>query len=274
MRDSFVLYASQYDAIENLSDVEIGQIVRKLFLKITRDEDYTCDSKLADGIAKSFFPNIYAASKRYEASVNNGKKGGAPKGNQNAKKQPKTTQEQPTGYFEEEENSDKNNLKQPKNNLNDNVNDNDNVNVNDNDNVNEVLLPESTSIKKKEEYDIDVNTNNRVLNDEEFQKWCYGCVDKFNSGIGIGIEPSVQQVLGFMLDNNEGYYKSFFESYSTNEEGRLQIPLEDVNKHLYQLIQPMASTYGYSISDNSEVLSKFNKWYFKSRLNEIKIDLI
>lgn len=276
MRDSFVLYASQYDAIENLSDVEIGQIVRKLFLKITRDEDYTCDSKLADGIAKSFFPNIYAASKRYEASVNNGKKGGAPKGNQNAKKQPKTTQEQPTGYFEEEENSDKNNLKQPKNNLNDNVNDNDNVNekVNDNDNVNEVLLPESTSIKKKEEYDVDANTSNRVLNDEEFQKWCYGCVDKFNSGIGIGIEPSVQQVLGFMLDNNEGYYKSFFESYSTNKEGRLQIPLEDVNKHLYQLIQPMASTYGYSISDNSEVLSKFNKWYFKSRLNEIKVDLI
>lgn len=274
MRDSFVLYASQYDAIENLSDVEIGQIVRKLFLKITRDEDYTCDSKLADGIAKSFFPNIYAASKRYEASVNNGKKGGAPKGNQNAKKQPKTTQEQPTGYFEEEENSDKNNLKQPKNNLNDNVNDNVNVNEKVNDNVNEVLLPESTSIKKKEEYDVDANTSNRVLNDEEFQKWCYGCVDKFNSGIGIGIEPSVQQVLGFMLDNNEGYYKSFFESYSTNKEGMLQIPLEDVNKHLYQLIQPMASTYGYSISDNSEVLSKFNKWYFKSRLNEIKVDLI
>ena len=274
MRDSFVLYASQYDAIENLSDVEIGQIVRKLFLKITRDEDYTCDSKLADGIAKSFFPNIYAASKRYEASVNNGKKGGAPKGNQNAKKQPKTTQEQPTGYFEEEENSDKNNLKQPKNNLNDNVNDNDNVNEKVNDNVNEVLLPESTSIKKKEEYDVDSNTGNRVLNDEEFQKWCYGCVDKFNSGIGIGIEPSVQQVLGFMLGNNEGYYKSFFESYSTNEEGRLQIPLEDINEHLYQLIQPMASTYGYSISDNSEVLSKFNKWYFKSRLNDIKVDLI
>ena len=289
MRDSFVLYASQYDAIENLSDVEIGQIIRKLFLKITRDEDYTCDSKLADGIAKSFFPNIYAASKRYEASVNNGKKGGAPKGNQNAKKQPKTTQEQPTGYFEEEENSDKNNLKQPKtteeqptgyfeeevnsdkNNLKQPKN---NLNVNDNDNVNEVLLPESTSIKKKEEYDIDSNTGNRVLNDEEFQKWCYGCVDKFNSGIGIGTEPSVQQVLGFMLDNNEGYYKSFFESYSTNEEGRLQIPLEDVNKHLYQLIQPMASTYGYSISDNSEVLSKFNKWYFKSRLNDIKVDLI
>lgn len=274
MRDSFVLYASQYDAIENLSDVEIGQIIRKLFLKITRGEDYTCDSKLADGIAKSFFPNIYAASKRYEASVNNGKKGGAPKGNQNAKKQPKTTQEQPTGYFEEEENSDKNNLKQPKNNLNDNVNVNDNVNENDNDNVNEVLLPESTNINKKEEYNVDSNTGNRVLNDEEFQKWCYGCVDKFNSGIGIGIEPSVQQVLGFMLDNSEGYYKSFFESYSTNKEGRLQIPLEDVNKHLYQLIQPMASTYGYSISDNSEVLSKFNKWYFKSRLNDIKVDLI
>ena len=39
MRDSFVLYASQYDAIENLSDVEIGQIIRKLFLLIIR-KDY------------------------------------------------------------------------------------------------------------------------------------------------------------------------------------------------------------------------------------------
>lgn len=267
MRDSFIMYASQYDAIEFLTDAEVGQVFRKIFLYCTRDEEYTCESKLADGIAKSFLPAIDAATNRHNSYVERGKKGGAPKGNQNAKKQPKTT----CTCFEKQPMLDyKNN-----HNDNDNVNDDDNVNVNEkvNANVNEVL-PESTSIKKKEEYDVDVNTGNRVLNDDEFEKWCYGCVDKFKSGIRIGIEPSVQQILGFMLDNSVGYYKSFFESYSTNDEGKLQIPLDDINEHLYQLIQPMASTYGYSISDNSEVLSKFNRWYVKSRLNDRKIDLI
>ena len=281
MRESFVMYASQYDALENLTDAEIGQIIRKLFLKITRDEEYTCDNKLVDGIAKSFFPNIYAASKRYEASVNNGKKGGAPKGNQNAKKQPKTTQEQPTGYFEDGENSDKNNLKQPNKTTQNNLNDNDNVNdnVNENSVLPEVVDIRSTNnnthseIKEKEEYDVTCNTGNKELSDEEFEKWCYGCIDKFKGTAGFGLVPTVRQILGFMLDNKVGFYKSFFESYPTDDEGKIQIPLDDMNEHLYQLIQPMAS-YGYSISDNSEVLSKFNRWYVKSRINERNIELI
>lgn len=40
-------------------------------------------------------PNIDAAYRRRVASIANGKKGGAPKGNQNARKQPKTSQKQP-----------------------------------------------------------------------------------------------------------------------------------------------------------------------------------
>lgn len=47
-------------------------------------------------IANSLFilmkPNIDSSNRRYKASVENGKKGGAPKGNQNAKKQPKNNQ--------------------------------------------------------------------------------------------------------------------------------------------------------------------------------------
>lgn len=51
-------------------------------------------------IATSLFilmkPNIDSSNKRYAASTENGKKGGAPKGNQNARKQPKNNQtEQP-----------------------------------------------------------------------------------------------------------------------------------------------------------------------------------
>ena len=56
------------------------------------------------GLTKSIWisikPTIDSSMKRYKASVENGKKGGAPKGNNNAKKQPEnnlqTTQEQPT----------------------------------------------------------------------------------------------------------------------------------------------------------------------------------
>ena len=55
------------------------------------------------GLTKSIWisikPTIDSSMKRYKASVENGKKGGAPKGNNNAKKQPtnnlQTTQEQP-----------------------------------------------------------------------------------------------------------------------------------------------------------------------------------
>lgn len=47
-------------------------------------------------IANSLFilmrPNIDSSNKRYRASVENGKKGGPPKGNQNARKQPKNNQ--------------------------------------------------------------------------------------------------------------------------------------------------------------------------------------
>ena len=60
--------------------------------------------------------SVSASLKRYEVCVENGKKGGAPRGNQNAKKQPKQPKKQPDNQPK----------KQPKNNLNknDNVNDN------------------------------------------------------------------------------------------------------------------------------------------------------
>lgn len=60
----------------------------------------------------------------------NGCKGGAPAGNQNAKKQPKTTQKQPRV-------NSKTTQKQGNVNVNDNVNDNVNVNDNANDNEND-----------------------------------------------------------------------------------------------------------------------------------------
>jgi hypothetical protein len=106
MREGFVFYRSFYDAICELD--ERTQLI--LFRAIV---DYGLDGVLPDleGVAKAIFlmakPQIDANYRRYE----NGKKGGAPKGNQNARKNNlettknnlETTKEQP-----------KINLEQPK----------------------------------------------------------------------------------------------------------------------------------------------------------------
>lgn len=49
-------------------------------------------SPMANSLFILMKPNIDSSNRRYKASVENGKKGGAPKGNQNAKKQPKNNQ--------------------------------------------------------------------------------------------------------------------------------------------------------------------------------------
>lgn len=112
MRESFVFYASFYEAIKELPEDTQLELYGALC-------EYSFNDNLPElsPVAKAVFtvmrPNIDKAAARYRASVENGRKGGAPKGNSNARKQPK------------------NNLKQPRNNLNvdDNVNDNVDVNV-------------------------------------------------------------------------------------------------------------------------------------------------
>ena len=122
MRDSFIFYRSFYESIKELNQED--QL--ELYKAIMEFQFENKEIKLL-GISKAIFPlikpQLEANNKRYE----NGKKGGAPKGNTNAKKQPKTTKKQP-----------KNNQKQP--NVNENVNENENENVNVNENENGVLL--------------------------------------------------------------------------------------------------------------------------------------
>lgn len=124
MKESIVFYKSFYEAIKELS----GDVQLQLYTAIFEKYFFENDVELK-GVAKGIFsiikPNIDSANRRYFANVENGKKGGAPKGNQNAKKTTENNPIQP-----------KNNPKTSENNLNDNVNDNVNVNVNDNVNYN------------------------------------------------------------------------------------------------------------------------------------------
>jgi hypothetical protein len=125
MKDSFVFYASFYEAISNLP----GETQLEVYNAICK---YALLGELPElsPIAKAMFtvmrPVMDAASARYEASVANGRKGGRPK---------KENLEKPSDNLKGLETG---NLEKPSPNLNVNVNDNDNVNVNDNDKVTEI----------------------------------------------------------------------------------------------------------------------------------------
>ena len=115
MTESYVMYAS---FIESMRDLP-AEDFQKIILIMSDYALYDIEPKEQSGIVKAIFtlikPQLDANAKRREDS----KKGGAPKGNQNAKKQP---------MVDSENNLDE--KKQP--NVNDNVNDNVNVCVTSN----------------------------------------------------------------------------------------------------------------------------------------------
>ena len=115
-RESFVFYRSFRDAFRALD-----KDVRLRMYEAVIDYGLDLIEPHFEGIEKVLWilirPQLEANNKRFE----NGCKGGAPIGNQNARKQPKNnqkiTEKQP-----------KNNQKQPNVNVNENVNENENVN--------------------------------------------------------------------------------------------------------------------------------------------------
>lgn len=132
MNDSFILYTSYYAIIEGLTDEQLGQLTRAIFL-------YARDGEVIklEPVVRMAFGFIVDDMKRnkakYEEKVErwraNGKKGGAPKGNQNARKK------QPVGCENNQEvkKTTKNNQEVKKTTLNvyDNEYVNDNVYDND-----------------------------------------------------------------------------------------------------------------------------------------------
>ena len=93
---SFVMYDSFLEAMKHLNDVEFRECVLKIRDYALEGVDEESSSPMVNVIMAMAKPNLDSARRRYMASVENGKKGaeygklgGAPKGNQNArKKQP------------------------------------------------------------------------------------------------------------------------------------------------------------------------------------------
>lgn len=95
-KKSFVMYDSFLEAMKHLNDVEFRECVLKIRNYALEGIDEKSTSSNINIIMALVKPNLDSAKRRYIASVENGKKGteygklgGAPKGNQNArKKQP------------------------------------------------------------------------------------------------------------------------------------------------------------------------------------------
>lgn len=93
---SFVMYDSFLEAMKHLNDAEFRECILRIRDYALEDIDEESLSPYVNIILAMAKPNIDSARRRYMASVENGKKGaeygklgGAPKGNQNArKKQP------------------------------------------------------------------------------------------------------------------------------------------------------------------------------------------
>lgn len=109
MRDSFVFYLSQYDAIKELTDEQIGRLMRAIFEKqLGKEVVLENDIK----IAFNFINNqMLVDQKKYAETCEkrrlSGKQGGAPKGNQNARKTTKNKQNK----LNDNENDNENDIK-------------------------------------------------------------------------------------------------------------------------------------------------------------------
>ena len=100
---SFVFYDSFLEAMKHLNDAEFRECVLKIRDYALEGVDEESRSPMVNVIMALAKPNLDSARRRYMASVENGKKGaefgklgGAPKGNQNARKNnPQSTPKQP-----------------------------------------------------------------------------------------------------------------------------------------------------------------------------------
>ena len=99
-KNSFVFYDSFLSAMKHLNDAEFRECVLKIRDYALEGVDEESSSPMVNVIMAMAKPNLDSARRRYEVAVENGKKGaefgklgGAPKGNQNARK--KQPQKQP-----------------------------------------------------------------------------------------------------------------------------------------------------------------------------------
>lgn len=139
MKDSFVFYRSFYESINSL-DKDTQLEIFKAICEYSLNDEIKELSPVAKAIFTLIKPNIDSATKRYNASVENGKKGGRPKKNENLKK-PKENLEETQSKPNENLNVD----------VDDNVNDNVYVDEDEDVNIEEIKKANILSSFPKDE---------------------------------------------------------------------------------------------------------------------------
>ena len=143
-KNSFVIYHNYRETLEDLTDEQVGKLFRAIFdYEIDKKEpNFNGELKIAFRFIKK---DLDLNNDKYESicerNRKNGQNGGAPKGNQNARKQPK----QP---------------KQP---------DNDNEYYNEYDNEYDNILESKKESKNKEINNNNIHTHTRETYDEIFE---------------------------------------------------------------------------------------------------------
>ena len=140
-KNSFIIYQSWEDGLHLLSLEERGQVFTNLF-NFHNGKEVVLNTPMLQMFWKMIEYNLTHNAEKYKIASENGSKGGAPKGNSNAKKQPNSTEInliQPNliDINQNQPKSSEEKVWLSENKLNDNDNDNDNDNVNENENVNE-----------------------------------------------------------------------------------------------------------------------------------------
>lgn len=109
--EGFVFFQTYYEAMQYLADGDRLALYDAICKYALYGEEPTDLPPAAQGQFILQRPNIDASLKRYKANRENGKKGGAPKGNQNAKKQPNnnpnSTEKQPKFNLNKDKDKDK-----------------------------------------------------------------------------------------------------------------------------------------------------------------------
>lgn len=91
-KDTYIVFGEWEDDLEDLDDQEIAALVRAFFKYVRRGEKSTFKDRMVRACWRKVQQAEDRANSAYEEKCEqnrlNGQKGGAPKGNQNAKKQP------------------------------------------------------------------------------------------------------------------------------------------------------------------------------------------
>lgn len=189
-KDSFVFYLSQYDAIKELTDEQIGRLMRAIFEKqLGKEVVLGNDIK----IAFNFINNqMLVDQKKYAETCEkrrlSGKQGGAPKGNKNATKTTKN--------------------KQNKLNDNDNENDNDIKKENTKEKIHFAEFVAMTNA----EYEKLCSTYGK-----EFADQCIEVLDNYKGSKGKKYKDDYRAILSWVVDRVK-QNNSFNDKYKSKKQ--------------------------------------------------------